>query len=241
MTARRISLPLLDPADAIDQAQSRALQLLAKRCKLADSGHRGLIQVVSTLARHAVDACLAPASRPSHHHCLAEIRRWCQGPVVLKTKALRASVLEASLVAEAATASAVSHMLSSQAFDPVPRQQHAQRTIVRHARQASYYAASAVVITLDALDDPRQAVQVPAQVAGALAHKAVWTACANDPQLLREARKQATWWQERDAHGHSPDELELQFFHEFIGVSWKAQRDAQFSYLCAFVDWALHD
>jgi hypothetical protein len=117
---------------------------------------------------------------------------------------------------------------------------------VRHARQASYQACSAVVLTLDALDEPRRAVDVPAQVAAALAYKAIWS--TGSGALLERVHEYAAFWLEHDpsdpavppTHApHTRRELELQLLHEFIGVTWKAQRDAHFSRLCSFLDWAL--
>jgi hypothetical protein len=242
MNTRRLKLTLVQPSDAIDAAQSRPLQLLALRCQVGDGQHRGLLNTVTALARHAVDGCLPPGSRGPHLDCLTEIQRWSQSPFALKARALRSAVLEATASSEAATAAAVAQMLTSTPGADDALELHLRHTLVRHARQASYYACSAVVLTLDALDEPRRAIDVPSQVAGAFAHQAIWS--ANREPLLARAREHAGFWQEhtqpKEAQdGHTLGALELQLLHEFLGVTWKAQRDAQFVRLCAFLDWAL--
>lgn len=247
MNTRRVNLPLVHPTDAIDATQSRPLQLLALRCQPGDADHRGLLHTVATVARFAVDGCLAPGARAVQHDCIAEIQRWTRNPFALKAKALRSQVLESSMASEQATAAAVAQMLTLSPASNSELRPHAERVLVRHARQASYHACSAVVLTLDALDEPRRAIDMPAQVAGALAHKAIWST-GSEP-LLAQVQDHAAFWLE---HGgdeprsnpaagrpHTRHELELQLWHEFVGVTWKAQRDAQFGRLCSFLDWAL--
>jgi hypothetical protein len=251
MNTRRVKLPLVLPTDAIDAAQSRPLQLLAMRCQPGDANHRGLMQAVSTLARHAVEGCLAPGARAVALDCIAEVQRWSCNPFALKTKAWRSQALEARRVSEDATASAVAQMLT---LSPAPNSAlwpHAERVLVRHAREGSYHACSTVVLILDALDEPRRAIDVPAQVAGALAHKTIWS--SNGHSLLEQVHDHVLFWLEREhtvegtvgntvqpvAAPHTRSELELQLLHEFIGVTWKAHRDAQFGRLCSFLDWAL--
>jgi hypothetical protein len=244
MNTRRVKLPLIHPADAIDAAQSRPVQMLALRCRPSDANHRGLLHAMATLARSAVDTCLAPGARSVPLDCIAEIQRWSASPFPLKSNALRSQLLEACVSSEQATANAVAQMLT---LSPAPNSElspHLAHVLVRHARQASYQACSAVVLTLDALDEPRRAVDVPAQVAAAVAYQAIWS--TGSATLLERVREYAEFWMEHDPRMHQTQtpphtrrELELQFLHEFIGVTWKAQRDAQFGRLCSFLDWAL--
>lgn len=246
MNTRRVKLPLVDPSDTIDATQSRLLQLLALRCQPGDANHRGLLHAVATLARHAVEGCLAPGARAVPLDCIGEVQRWSCNPFPLKTQAWRNRVLEACRASEEATATAVAQMLT---LSPAPNSElwsHAERVLVRHAREASYHACSTVVLILDALDEPRRAIEVPSQVAGALAHKTVWSSGGHS--LLEQVHDHALFWLERErlagsgrpaAAPHTAHELALQLLHEFIGVTWKAHRDAQFSRLCSFLDWAL--
>ncbi|HEX2879230.1 MAG TPA: hypothetical protein VHO25_06815 [Polyangiaceae bacterium] len=246
MNTRRVKLPLVLPADTIDAAQSKPLQLLALRCQQGDANHRGLLHTVATLARYAVDGCLAPGARSVALNCIAEIQRWSAAPFALRSNALRNQLLEECISSELATANAVAQMLTLSPATNSELSPHTDHVLVRHARQASYQACSAVVLTLDALDEPRRAIEVPAQVAAALAYKAIWS--AGNGALLERVHEYAEFWLEHDraetATAQSPGphtrrELELQLLHEFIGVTWKAQRDAQFSRLCSFLDWAL--
>jgi hypothetical protein len=183
------------------------------------------------------------------------VQRWSGNPFALKTKAWRSRALEATRLSEQATANAVAQMLT---LSPAPTSElwpHAERVLVRHAREGSYHAWGTVVLILDALDEPRRAIDVPAQVAGALAHKTIWS--SNGHSLLEQVHDHALFWLEREqtvdraadrtadstaqpaAAPHTRRELELQLLHEFIGVTWKAHRDAQFGRLCSFLDWAL--
>jgi hypothetical protein len=244
MNTRRVKLPLVLPQDTIDAAQSKPLQLLALRCQHGDANHRGLLHTVATLARYAVDGCLAPGARSVALNCITEIQRWSAAPFALRSAALRNQVLEDCISSELATAHAVAQMLTLSPAANSDLTPHTDHVLVRHARQASYQACSAVVLTLDALDEPRRAIEVPAQVAAALAYKAIWS--GGNAALLERVHEYAEFWLEHDRaeaataqRSHTRPELELQLLHEFIGVTWKAQRDAQFSRLCSFLDWAL--
>jgi len=240
MQSRPRSLPIVLATNEIDWAHSRALQRLAKRCRVADPDHRGLIQLAATLAHYAVDSCLPPGGRALPHESLLEIKRWSASPFALNARALRAKLLAATQEMEQATATAISHMLASAPREPeASLAHHAERVLIRHARRATHYAVGAVVLTLDTLAEPRQALLVPDQVAGALAYRATAFAGARNETLQREAQTTASELCEAGDDSHEPRALALQLFHEFLGARWQQQRDAHFTELCGFVDWAL--
>ena len=110
--------------------------------------------------------------------------------------------------------------------------------VLRYARLGAYYAASTVVLTLDAIERPRELIRVPSQSAGAFAYRTTALGPARSRDLRNKAREQAEWEAERD-DSHDQSSMAVQLFHEYVGAVWKDLSDAQRLYHEDFVTWAL--
>ena len=99
----------------------------------------------------------------------------------------------------------------------------------------------AALLTLDAVDEPARASDVPQQVAGALAYQAAGLGPARSSALRVHAVEQAEWESEREGApaGHTPGALAVMLFHEFLGAYWKQYIDGQRAHFDEFVLWAL--
>jgi len=229
------SLPLVAPSEELSGVAPAILERTAARCQLGDDAHRGLIHVAIAIAEHALCHCVPPGARRSGQKALDAANAWTRDPEAARVKKARSEAFEAISAVERQTRDAVHAALGAptSAFDA-----HADRVVVRYARLGAYYAASAVVLSLDAIERPREVARVPNQAAGALAYRTTAFGPARSRELRDKAREQASWEAERD-DGHDAQALAVQLFHEYIGAVWKDLSDAQRLFHADFVSWGL--
>lgn len=230
------SLPLVAPSEELSGLAPAILERTAGRCRPGDATHRGLIHLAITLARHASSQCLPPSARRTGEEALAAAESWTTTAELTSVKKHRSLAFEAIGAVERQTGEAVKTALESApitAFDA-----HADRVVLRYARLGAYYAASTVVLTLDAIERPREMIRIPSQAAGALAYRTTALGRARSRDLRDKAREQAEWEAERD-DSHDASSMAVQLFHEYIGAVWKDLSDAQRLYHEDFVTWAL--
>lgn len=238
------ALPLVLPADQLSGAAPAAFERALAQAAAGDATHRGLLQLCSTLCRHAIAQCAPPSAQRPVRHALDVVDGFVSGrldaPAVAKA---RAELFSALAPLERATADAVRGALSREARPPksaTPLDPHADAVVIRWATLGAHYAASAAVITLDAVAAPRDAVRVPAQAAGAVAYRFVGLGHARAADLRQRALEQAEWEHERTGSGeHGHGQLAIQLFHEFLGAAWKDVSDAQRLQYFDLIEWAL--
>lgn len=238
MTARPLrSLPLVAPSEELSGLAPAILERTAARCRVGDATHRGLLHLSICISRRAISQCLPPSARRIGEEALVAAEAWTtnNGDATL-VKKHRSLAFEAIGAVERQTSDAVKAALDSSpitAFDA-----HADRVVLRYARLGAYYAASTVVLTLDAIDSPREMVRVSSQAAGALAYRNTALGPARSRDLRDKAREQSEWEAERD-DSHDASSMAVQLFHEYVGATWKDLSDAQRLYHEDFVTWAL--
>jgi hypothetical protein len=229
-------LPLVAPSEELSGLAPAILERTAARCRLGDATHRGLIHLGVTVSRHALVQCLPPSARRIGEEALAAAEAWMSGRDESAVKKQRSLVFESLGAVEKLTAEAVKGALGSAAITAFDA--HADRVVLRYARLGAYYAQSTVVLTLDAVERPREIVRVPSQAAGALAYRNTALGPARSRDLRDKAREQAEWEAERD-DAHDATAMSVQLFHEYVGATWKDLSDAQRLYHEDFVTWAL--
>ncbi|MBK7584254.1 MAG: hypothetical protein IPI67_29135 [Myxococcales bacterium] len=238
-------LPLVLPSDELTGIAPPAFERAVARARPGDALHRGLLHLCASICENTVVACAPPSARAAVQHALATLSDFAgqklgEGAV----KKARAELFSALMPLERATADAVRASLSTEARPPGQTtliDPHADSVVVRHAALAAHYAASAAVLSLDAVAEPREAARVPAQAAGALAYRYVGLGPARSASVRKNACDQAAFESERPgaADGHGVGALAIQLFHEFLGAYWKDVSDGERLRLFELVLWAL--
>ena len=220
--------------------------LMERAAKLASPGeptHRGLIWCAAALARHGIRACAPPGALQPSHAALEAAEAWVNGRGdAHAVRKARSEAFAAVIGVERRTIDAV--CASLQRLERKPHtaiDEHADSVVLRFAGLAANYACGAVLLTLDAVDEPAQSALVPQQVAGAIAYQSVGLGAARSGQLRAAALEQAEWESGRQAapRDHGAQALAVQLFHEFLGAAWKTRSDSERLFLDEFADWAL--
>lgn len=242
--AKVLGLPLVLPADELRGIAPPAFERAAHRAKPGDDTHRGLIHVCACVAWDAVRACAPPSARAPVRTALDAADEWTRGKLDVRAiQRARSELFTALLVVESKTVEAVraSLVLSDARADSSPIDDHADAVVCRYAGLGAHYAASAAVLTLDAIVDPREAPRVPSQAAGGMAYRQVGLGVARSAELRNKACAHAEWEHGRPGAppAHGVGALSVQLFHEYLGASFKDVSDAQRVYYFELVEWAL--
>jgi hypothetical protein len=239
----RSRLAIVYPHDEIKPELPPLFQRAAKRCTAGDVQHRGLLAISATLARFAVDSCAPPGARHELCDCVDAVWRWARSEPSTKVRTLRERALSALPDAEHATELAIERALHIvRGSERTPLDAHADRVALRYGKLAAHFSGSAVVLAIDAIEDPRAVLGLPDQIAGALAYKNVGLGPARSSKLREQALQRAVWESGRGEQGaHAEAALAVQLFHEFLGALWKTQNDAQKLHLFDFIAWAFPD
>jgi hypothetical protein len=236
-------LALVGPAEELLGVAPPALERAARGCATGDATHRGLMFLCATLARRAVSGSVPPKARGELLAGLDVAEAWARGqqsPGAVRN--LRSQCFGAAPAIEKQTIEVV----ESAAAHLGPQRKtgldaHAGRVVRRYVGLAAHYACSAVVLTLDAVEQPARAASVPQQVCGARAYQATGLGAARFGEFRAQAWEQAEWEASREGAptDHGVEGLALQLFHEFLGVRWKTHADLETLAVNQFIDWAL--
>lgn len=236
-------LNLVSPADELLGVAPPAFERAARTCQPGDVVHRGLLFTCVTLARRAVAGCVAPKARAELLAGLEAAEAWARGSgSAAAARNLRGQCFAATPVVERQTIEAV----EAAAAHLGPQRKtgldaHATRVVRRYVALAAHHACSAVVLTLDAVEQPANCVQVPQQLCGARAYQGAGLGAARFGEFRAKAWEQAEWESSREGAttDHGVEALALQLFHEFLGVRWKTVADVETLAVHRFIEWAL--
>jgi hypothetical protein len=241
--ARPFSLRIVDPAAELSGVAPPAMERAAKLASVGDRSHRALIFACATLARYGLRACVPPGASSPLLTSLEVAEAWAKdasSPQAVRKA--RSEAFNAVIAVERRTVEAIRASLAGAVRKPETLiDEHADSVVARYAGLAANYASGAALLTLDAVDQPARASEVPQQVAGALAYQATGLGPARSSALRVHALEQAEWENEREGApaGHGPGALAVMLFHEFLGAYWKQHIDGQRAHFDEFVTWAL--
>lgn len=240
MSDNKRRLKIVEPRDELSGKFPRGFESSARRCQAGDAVHRAVVRACATLGNEIVRRCQPPSVAKLPHEALGEVWRWAKGSGSLSAvREKRHAVFEALPHAVETTARAVG--FSPESLDVVVGEieGHIERLVSRYVGLAVHYSLATVTATCDALTDPLQALEVARCFSAAMAYRNVGLGPCRDRSLHQSARDQARWEHETLATSavHSPQSLELQLLHEYLGVHWKNNVDAHRLYAEQFLQW----
>lgn len=236
-------LALVGPAEELLGIAPPALERAARSCSPGDATHRGLVFLCATLARRAVSGSVPPKARGELLAGLEVAEAWARGEQSTSAvRHLRSQCFGAAPAIEKQTidvVEAAAAQLGAQRKTGLDL--HAARVVRRYVGLAAHSTCSAVLLTLDATEQPPRAAAVPQQVCGARAYQATGLGAARFGEFRAKAWEQAEWECSREGAptDHGVEGLALQLFHEFLGVRWKTHADLETLAVGQFIDWAL--
>lgn len=170
------------------------------------------------------------------------VREWCAGHTPFRQiRDLRAALFSATIATEQKVQATMASAFATQPRrDMTSLDAHADQVVQRYLGLSLHYAIGAALLVVDGTKDATRLLDVPGEVAGAIAYKQVALGAARSPELRNAALSQATWEHRRvvGSAGHSEASIGVQLFHEYLGVHWKNHVDAQRLYLEEFLVWA---
>jgi hypothetical protein len=197
------------------------------------------------LAEHAIRECLPPNERRPYLEASRTAWLWAQDAAPFRAvRDARTRCFETAPETESRTqgivAAALDHFDSVQPRPATELATHARSVTFRYTGLAVHHAIGAVLLSLDACKEPRLALGVSGEVAGAIGYQKVALGPCRSPELQVAALTQARWEAQRvlGSAEHSESGLAVQLFHEYLGVHWKNHTDAQRLRLEDFVGWA---
>ncbi len=238
----RARLRIVAPSEQLTGVAPPELERAARSCRGGDATHRGLIFLCATLARRALATAVPPGARVELLTGLDVAEAWARGEQDEKAvRTTRAQCFSAVPIVEKKTVEAVE--AAQKHLGPQRKtalDAHALRVVRRYAALGAHYAASAAVLTMDAVTEPPRAAEVAQQVAGARAFQATGLGAARHGEFRAKAWEQAEWEAARGGDGaHGVEALALQIFHEYLGTRWKNYADVEQVAVRDFVEWAL--
>jgi hypothetical protein len=242
MNARR-RLTLVAPGDQLTGIAPLGLEQAARTCGVGDTTHRGLLFLSATLARRAVVGSVAPSVRQELLSGLDAVCAWARGEGQERAiRDHRALCFAAVPVIEKKTTLAVEsaqQQLGTQRKTGLDS--HADLVLRRYIALGAHCAASAVVLTLDAVAEPARITEVPQQVLAARAYQATGMGAVRHGEFRAKAWDQAEWEAAREGGqtDHGVPGLALQIFHEYLGARWKSYADSERVAQRDFIEWVL--
>lgn len=236
-------LPLVAPRDELSGAHPLEFERLARSLTPSSPDHQGMIRVVVTLARTAVTPCVPPSWAKTLHEALDGAWSWSLGEISAgSVRTLRSQCFAALPLIEKAAVQALERSGQLTQTGSSPFSQHSHHSALRYVSLAAHFATSAVCHSLDAIEKPAVAIEVPPDVAGARAYLKTGLGSARNPELSERAQAQAKWEAQREISqrlGQTEAALSLQIFHEYLGARWRALATSERQLLDAFLRWAL--
>ncbi len=242
MNARR-RLTLVAPGDQLTGIAPAELEQAARTCHAGDATHRGLLFLSATLARRAVVGSVAPSARQELLSGLDAACAWARGEAPERSiRDHRAICFSALPVIEKKTIEAVEGAqkhLGTQRKTGLDS--HAELVLRRYVALGAHCAASAAVLTLDAVTEPARITEVPQQTLAARAYQATGLGAARHGEFRAKAWEQAEWEAAREGAlaDHGVPGLALQILHEYLGARWKSHADSERIAQNDFIVWAL--
>lgn len=232
-------LGLVEPRHELSGKFPRRFEQAARAASVGDRTHRGLLFVTLTLVRHGLARCLPPSFAPEWSAQVAAIEAWAHDRGTLgSVRKARQTAFEASGRMEGKTLELFEQWLDAprDTFD-----EHANRVVLRYVGLGIHHGVGALLQACDGVLDPAALLQIPKQVASAVAYQNIALGPARSSELRAEARVNATWEAERiiAVQNHDARALAVQLFHEYLGVHWKNHVDAQRLYLEELLEWGL--
>lgn len=241
--ARSAHLPLVAPGEELKGETPAEFERLLRRAIPESPEHRGLIMIVATLTRRAVTHCVPPSTSKILLRGLESAFAWAAGnDSAAPARLQRAACFSALPVVEKATVDAVTAAQKLRPKSETVLDVHADQVVLRYASLAAHFATSAVCHSLDAIERPEAAAEVPRDIAGARAYQLAGFGSARNPEFRLRALEQAEWEAARETSksmGHRMSELAPQIFHEYLGARWRAHSAAERLYADEFIAWAM--
>ncbi len=242
MNGRR-RLTLVAPGDQLTGIAPAELEQAARTCHAGDATHRGLLFLSATLARRAVVGSVAPSVRRELLAAIDAVGAWARGEAHERAiRDHRALCFAAVPIIEKKTVEAVegakSHLGTQR---KTGLDDHAELVLRRYVALGAHCAASAAVLTLDAVTEPARVTEVPQQALAARAYQATGLGAARHGEFRAKAWEQAEWEAAREGAltDHGVPGLALQIFHEYLGARWKSYADSERAAQREFIDWVL--
>lgn len=250
--ATRRSLSQVAAGEELTGQAPAEFERLARTAQPGSSTHVGLINVCRTLTLEALRVTVPPSARVHLTTALQFLTDWLHqsestrtAPGALKAaRDRRAQVFAATNAIEQLTDEAIARAHPTQGESTRHDSSlaaHAQLTVLRYCRLSAHHACAALCHTLDAVNAPERAFEVPSDVAGALAYQGAALGSARHAGFQTAASSQAQWEASRNAAGdpHAADTLSLLIFHEYLGARWHSQAEFHRRRVETFIGWAL--
>lgn len=238
MSRRR--LQVVDAAEELRGSGPPDFERLARTAAPGSPAHRGLVAICTTLASRATATSVPPSAQVELIMALETARLWTRDAATESdVRKARAKCFQVVTAVEESTSRAVraaeAHLPknASSPLDP-----HADHVVDRYARLGAHFAVSAVCHSLDAVESPEAALEVPHDVEGARAYQLVGLGSARHPAFRSAAWNQAEWEASRRPRT-DPTAIAVQVFHEYLGGRWRRHADAITAETEAFLNWAL--
>lgn len=241
MSDSKRRLKIVGPRDELSGKFPRGFEASARACQVGDRTHRAIVLACGTLAAEIVRRCQPPSLAALPLRAVGETSKWAKGKGDLAAvRQVRQAVFEALGETIVGTTRTLGQNLETMAISVGDIDGHIERLIARYVGLGVHYSLATVTATCDALTDPLQALEVARCFSAAMAYRNVGLGPCRDDTLHRAARDQASWEHENlpTSTVHSPQSLELQLLHEYIGVHWKNNVDAHRVYAEQFLQWA---
>lgn len=236
-----LRLPLVLPGEELSGLRPLAFERAVKSCKVGDPVHRAVIFAAEAVASRGVQECLAPSARsPFSNFCRVARSFTEQHATLLDVKQARAAAFDLAGDAERKTLTAIAKAIAIEGSDPLDRQ--AAISVRRYVARSVHHAIAGVLMTLDAVTRPVEALPIAEEVAGAIAFQRTGLGAARSPALREAARVRADWETKRlDSDEQPTVAIALQLFHEYLGAHWKDHADAQRAYFEDFLAWVFEN
>ncbi len=240
MSDARRRLKIVGPRDELSGKFPRGFESASRSCSTGDRTHRAVVLACSALASEIVRRCQPPSITPLALAAVESAEKWAKGeanlPAVRQSRQL---VFESLGEAIEKTARTLGQNLENVDVVVGEIDGHIERLIARYIGLAVHYSLAAVTATCDTITDPTQALEVARCFSAAMAYRNVGLGPCRDRTLHQAAREQSLWEHEHlpTSAVHSPQSLELQLLHEYLGVHWKNNVDAHRVYAEQFLQW----
>lgn len=241
MSDARRRLKIVGPREELSGKFPRGFESAVKGCSTGDSTHRAVLFACATLSAEIVRRCQPPSVSAVALDAVAEVKKWARGEADLAAvRQARHVVFESLGEAIEKTTRALGHVPEHLDLVVAGIDGHIERLVARYIGLAVHYSLACVTATCDALTEPAQALEVARCFSAAMAYRNVGLGPCRDRSLHQAARDQSRWEHDHlpTSAAHSPQSLELQLIHEYLGVHWKNNVDAHRVYAEEFLQWA---
>lgn len=236
-------LPLVAAGEELSGDGPIEFERLARTLTPASDDHRGLVQLVVTLARDAIRGAVPPSSAKTLYDALDVAEGWARREVnASAVRSGRATAFAALPIVERSAVGAIEKLLAQNPTDETALTRHADHVVLRYVSLGAHFATSATCHALDAVEQPEAALEVARDVIGARSYQKAGLGAARSPEFRARSLEQATWEASREtsrALHHTVDALAPQIFHEYLGARWRVLAASERAVTEDFIRWAL--